>query len=356
MQFATVMVGVLLLAGVLHLAVMKDVTLVVDGRTEAVRTSSQNVQELLVGEGIALSSNLLVQPSPATELADGMTVVVSPAPGVPVLSDATVDPAPTDVGVWVVAGTASASAGTVESSDSASGSGPASAVYVRAVVSGKVHDVSTNARTAGELLSAMGITPDANDRVQPSPSTPLHDGIVLRFDQVDVLTRIEPVRLPYRTLTTFDPTMVPGTQRVVRHGEAGVGRATYQVRYVDGREVTRHLIGRWVEQAPVSEHVVSGPASMYGGSTEQVPGAIGHSQAGLATWYDPPWSGLTAAHPWLPFGTRVTVTDLDTGRSVTVVIDDRGPFSPGKIIDLSPEAFAVLSPLGHGVLHVQLSW
>ena len=50
------------------------------------------------------------------------------------------------------------------------------------------------------------------------------------------------------------------------------------------------------------------------------------------------------------------MTDLDTGRSVTVVIDDRGPFSPGKIIDLSPEAFAALAPLGTGVLHIRLSW
>ena len=77
---------------------------------------------------------------------------------------------------------------------------------------------------------------------------------------------------------------------------------------------------------------------------------------GQATWYDPPWSGLTAAHPWLPFGTQVLVTDLASGRSVTVTIDDRGPFAPGRIIDLSPEAFAALQPLGAGVLDVTIAW
>jgi len=87
-----------------------------------------------------------------------------------------------------------------------------------------------------------------------------------------------------------------------------------------------------------------------------VPGAEGSLQTGHATWYDPPWSGLTAAHPTLPFGTLVTVTDDETGRSVTVTINDRGPFGPGRVIDLSPEAFAVLQPLGAGVLDVQLSW
>jgi len=52
----------------------------------------------------------------------------------------------------------------------------------------------------------------------------------------------------------------------------------------------------------------------------------------------------------------VTLTDAATGRSVTVVIDDRGPFGEGRVIDLSPEAFAALAPLGRGILHVELSW
>jgi rare lipoprotein A len=94
---------------------------------------------------------------------------------------------------------------------------------------------------------------------------------------------------------------------------------------------------------------------MYDGTLAE-PGTGLTTQTGEASWYDPPWSGLTAAHPWLPFGTRVTVTDVATGRSVTVVIDDRGPFGSGRIIDLSPEAFGALEPLGRGVLHVQLSW
>ena len=52
----------------------------------------------------------------------------------------------------------------------------------------------------------------------------------------------------------------------------------------------------------------------------------------------------------------MTVTDVATGQTVIVVINDRGPFSPGRIIDLSPEAFAVLAPLGRGVLQVRINW
>ena len=96
----------------------------------------------------------------------------------------------------------------------------------------------------------------------------------------------------------------------------------------------------------------SGPASP--ALPQGTPG--GHAAGGLATWYDPPWSGLTAASPWIPFGTHVTVTDVATGQTVIVVISDRGPFSPGRIIDLSPEAFSALSPLGRGVLDVRITW
>lgn len=359
-QGTTVVVGLMLLAGVVQFAVVKHVTLVVDGKRQAVRTTSTNVGELLTGEGISLNAEVLVEPSPATELADGMTVVVSPAPAGPFTYRATVEPDPTGVGVWVVDGTSPRSVSPdadrlVESSGSASSAGTSPAVSVQAVVSGKVHDVLTNADTVGALLSAMGITPDADDRVEPSPSTPLHDGSIVHVDRVEVLTRLQATKVPFRTLTTFKDTMTPGRSRVVSEGRPGVGRATYRIVVINGQVARRELIGRWIEQAPEPRRIVSGPESMYGGST-QVPGAVGDIQSGLATWYDPPWSGLTAAHPTLPFGTLVTVTDLASGRSVTVVIDDRGPFATGKIIDLSPEAFAVLSPLGAGVLHVRLSW
>ena len=49
-------------------------------------------------------------------------------------------------------------------------------------------------------------------------------------------------------------------------------------------------------------------------------------------------AAMTAAHRTLPFGTRVTVTNKHTGRSVVVRINDRGPFVRGRVIDLSPAA------------------
>jgi rare lipoprotein A len=63
---------------------------------------------------------------------------------------------------------------------------------------------------------------------------------------------------------------------------------------------------------------------------------------------------LTAAHRTLPFGTRVRVTDVATGRSVTVRVNDRGPFVPGRIVDVSSSAAETLGISGRGVAKVKL--
>jgi rare lipoprotein A len=76
---------------------------------------------------------------------------------------------------------------------------------------------------------------------------------------------------------------------------------------------------------------------------------------GLASFYSvhPP-NALTAAHRRLPFGTWVRVKRLDSGKSVTVRINDRGPFIPGRIIDISRRAAQVLGMLDAGVSRVTL--
>jgi len=63
---------------------------------------------------------------------------------------------------------------------------------------------------------------------------------------------------------------------------------------------------------------------------------------------------LTAAHRTLPFGTRLRVTDLATGRSVTVRVNDRGPFVPGRIVDVSASAAETLGMTERGVAKVKV--
>lgn len=90
-------------------------------------------------------------------------------------------------------------------------------------------------------------------------------------------------------------------------------------------------------------------------------------ETGMASWYGPGLNGnyaangevfnqeaLTAAHPSLPFGTQVRVTNMDTGQEVVVRINDRGPFAKDRIIDLSAGAARYIGLIDSGVAPVSL--
>jgi len=64
---------------------------------------------------------------------------------------------------------------------------------------------------------------------------------------------------------------------------------------------------------------------------------------------------LTAAHPTLPMGTRLLVTNLNNGRTVSVRVNDRGPTVDGRILDLSYAAARELGAVGEGVVPVRIS-
>ena len=90
-------------------------------------------------------------------------------------------------------------------------------------------------------------------------------------------------------------------------------------------------------------------------------------QVGTASWYGSDFDGkptasgeafdmfgMTAAHPTLPLGSYVKVTNLRNGRSVVVKVNDRGPVVPGRIIDLSLSAAEALDFKEHGIQRVRL--
>jgi peptidoglycan lytic transglycosylase len=86
--------------------------------------------------------------------------------------------------------------------------------------------------------------------------------------------------------------------------------------------------------------------------------------SGVAAYYSTDYSGrtacgqkydpnkFTAAHRTLPFGTRLRVTDPQSHRSVVVVVNDRGPFTRGRVLDLSLAAAKALHMTGRGLMKV----
>lgn len=90
-------------------------------------------------------------------------------------------------------------------------------------------------------------------------------------------------------------------------------------------------------------------------------------QSGVASWYGPGFHGrrtasgerfdmndLTAAHPSLPFGTRLQVRNARTGQHVIVRVNDRGPFKKNRILDLSYAAARAVGVYGPGTAYVEL--
>lgn len=98
-----------------------------------------------------------------------------------------------------------------------------------------------------------------------------------------------------------------------------------------------------------------------------VPAETRVSQTGIASWYGPGFHGkatasgviydqneLTAAHQTLPLGTKVMVTNLENGSSTEVLVNDRGPFAKGRIIDLSYAAAQSIDMIGPGTALVRV--
>jgi rare lipoprotein A len=92
------------------------------------------------------------------------------------------------------------------------------------------------------------------------------------------------------------------------------------------------------------------------------------TQTGRASWYGQPhhgrvtasgerfdMHGLTAAHPTLPFGTRLRVVNLNNHREIEVRVNDRGPWIPGRILDLSYAAARALKAVEAGIIPVRFT-
>jgi rare lipoprotein A len=134
----------------------------------------------------------------------------------------------------------------------------------------------------------------------------------------------------------------------------------------DALQITNRLRYQLGYAAPLKE-VEGMPKPVTHDSQVIAVGPIRFQIQGMASWYGPGFDGaytasgerfnqydLTAAHRYLPFGTKVRVTNLDNGRSVVVRITDRGPFVGDRVLDLSRGAAQIIGTVSSGVSPVRL--
>ncbi len=139
--------------------------------------------------------------------------------------------------------------------------------------------------------------------------------------------------------------------------------SSWQTTVMPERGPARHLATAALQGRPTdanTQAIAVGPVGPLAAHRK----AYTHMLSGIASFY---WQGqktangeafdktaMTAAHPSLPFNTRVKVTHLANKRSVVVRINDRGPFKTGRVIDLSHAAAGALGMHGQGLARVQL--
>ncbi len=274
----------------------KDVTLSIDGfPTPIENVTYTTVEELLDAHGTGLSSEDVVFPDRDAPISSGMRITVLRKK------------------------------------------------QLRIVADGEIRDVWTNVRSVEEALSEVGIGLREDDLVDPSLSTLLSE----RQSEISIIRveiREESVEkaIVYETKTKEDDTLSWRKKTIERKGENGIRTNRYRVSYHDGKEVARKLIGSEVTKDPVSEILVQGTYVK-----------TGKAERGLGTWYAHTGT-LAAASLSLPLGSYAKVTNPANGKSVMVVINDRGPYGKGRIIDLDKVAFERIASIGAGVIDVKV--
>lgn len=259
------------------------------------------------------------------------------------------------------------------------------------VADGTRRSVLINDGTVADLLRETGITLDGDDEVTPSLTDQVTAGMSITVIRVQIQDVTGEEAIPAPVEQRPDATLAQGVVKVVREGTDGLARVHYSVTTRDGVETARTKVGEaGVITAPTAKIVRVGtkkstrsamaPSSSVGGtvSTPSTAGTApvtialppdtvkvapqtppsGTSESGDITHYvlpGAPGPGY-CAHKTLPFGTVVTVTNNATGGSITCVVKDRGPYGAGRILDLNPNDFVKLAPLGQGVIHGSISW
>ena len=201
--------------------------------------------------------------------------------------------------------------------------------------------LSTLETTVEDILGETGVTLSPLDRTTPQRDMPVADGGRVTVTRIGEGTRTEEERIPPAVKRREDPTLPLGKEVVDDQGKPGRAEVSVRIQTENGKEIARTVLKRTVIEA-------SRPRLVRRGTKVVVLGA----ETGRASWFAN--TPRTAAHRSLPFGTRLRIVRTDTGAATIVNVAGRGPFLPGRVVDLSRDAFRALAPLATGTIPVRV--
>lgn len=366
------------------------VTFSVDGISQQAKVKPGTVKQALAQRGITVGPHDDVQPSLDSEIHDGQVITVNYGRRVVVTIDGK------KVVRWTTAKNVAEVLAQLNQSDpdnlvSVSRSLDISraglsfsmqtAKDVTVTIGGKTQKI-TAVGTVADALKAAKVEVDSSDAVNPGLGTPLSDGMKIILTMVDQKSQKRRVAVPFSTKKVEDSSLPKGEIKVITKGVNGINEETWTVVFKDGKKVSEKKVSSKVVNAPVTQVVKVGTKTASSSSPSTRSSSASHrstaSQSSdpvtsgttcLASTYgegdgtaggptasgetfDP--SAFTAASKTLPLGSTIRVTNVSNGRTVTVRINDRGPYVGGRCLDLSTAAMNAIAP-GQGLVTVRYS-
>ncbi len=366
------------------------VTFSVDGVSQQAKVKPGTVKQALAQQGITVGPHDDVQPSLDSEIHGGQVITVNYGRRVVVTIDGK------KVVRWTTAKNVAEVLAQLNQSDpdnlvSVSRSLDISraglsfsmqtAKDVTVTIGGKTQKI-TAVGTVADALKAAKVEVDSSDAVNPGLGTPLSDGMKITLTMVDQKSQKRRVAVPFSTKKVEDSSLSKGEIKVITKGVNGINEETWTVVFKDGKKVSEKKVSSKVVNAPVTQVVKVGTKTASSSSPSTRSSSASHrstaSQSSdpvtsgttcLASTYgegdgtaggptasgetfDP--SAFTAASKTLPLGSTIRVTNVSNGRTVTVRINDRGPYVGGRCLDLSTAAMNAIAP-GQGLVTVRYS-
>ena len=210
---------------------------------------------------------------------------------------------------------------------------------------GQSREIQTLAETVGDLLNQEKIGLAPTDQVHPLLEEYIAEGTTITIDRIVDLQVAELNEIPFEIRIQHEPAAYYGEETVIEKGQTGQNKQQFLITYKNGIEVRRKLLSETILKQPVTE------LRSFGTKIE-----IEASQEGRASWYAYKRCAC-AAHPSFPMGRYLRVTSGESGKSVIVKINDRGPdvgIHPDRIVDLDSTVFKELAPLGAGTIGVRV--
>jgi uncharacterized protein YabE (DUF348 family) len=213
------------------------------------------------------------------------------------------------------------------------------AVKITIVVDGKTLENYTLATNVRNAIVENNIALGRLDQTVPGLNSLPTDNLKIVITRIDVEEKIILEDIDFKTTEKTDAKLSWREKKVQQKGEKGIREVKYKITYKNGKEISRVILEKNITKEPAMEIVLQGTYM-----------ELGNAKRGEASRYAESWGNLNASRD-IPRGGYAKVTNMDNRKTTVVKINDYGPQSPIRIIDLSYEAFSRIANPGQGIIH-----